>query len=199
MSHLVGKRLTAAVVLVIMAGAVLALAGTGARADDVRVSSEELIENSDYYNGRKVVYTGEVVGAVLERGEYCWITVNDDDYGQKPVREYEELKGGNTGMGVYCRSDMLEEVTMVGSYRTAGDLIKVTGVFYKASPQHGGDTMIEAEEISVIRKGWRVTAKRGVAGEVAAFILLVIAALALGAVWLNRRRRSRRATITRSG
>lgn len=193
MSHLTRKRLTAAVVLVIMAGAVLALA-TGARAEDgVRVSSEELIENSDYYNGRQVVYTGEVVVVVLDRGEYSWITVNDDDYGHKPVREYEELKGGNTGMGVYCRSDMLEEVTFVGSYHTAGDLIKVTGVFYKASPQHGGDTMIEAEEISVIRKGWRVTARRGVAREVAAFILLVIAALALGAVWLNRRRKSRRA------
>lgn len=193
MSHLVGKRLTAAVVLVIMAGAVLALA-TGARAEDgVRVSSEELIENSDYYNGRQVVYTGEVVVVVLDRGEYSWITVNDDDYGHKPVREYEELKGGNTGMGVYCRSDMLEEVTFVGSYHTAGDLIRVTGVFYKASPQHGGDTMIEAEEISVIRKGWKVTARRGVAREVAAFILLVIAALALGAVWLNRRRESRRA------
>jgi len=192
LSHLVGKRLTAAVMLIIMAGAVLALAGTGARADDaVRVSSEELIENSDYYNQRKVVYTGEVIGDVLDRGEYSWITVNDDDYGRKPVREYQELKGGNTGMGVYCRSDMLEEVTYLGSYRTAGDLIKVTGVFYKASPQHGGDTMIEAEEISVIHKGWRVKAKRGFAMEVVALILLVVAALALGAVWLRKSRRAK--------
>jgi len=180
-----------------MAGAVLALAGTGARAAD-SVSSEELIENSDYYDRRTVVYRGEVVCDVLGRGEYSWITVNDDHYGHKPVREYEELKGGNTGMGVYCRSDMLEEVTWVGSYRTAGDLIKVTGVFYKASPRHGGDTMIEAEEISVIRKGWRVTARRGLAGEVAALILLVIAALALGAVWLNRGGNHRRATTSRS-
>ncbi len=198
MSHLTRKRLTAAAVLVIMAGAVLALA-TVARADDgLRVSSEELIENSDYYDRRTVVYTGEVVGDVLERGEYCWITVNDDYYGQKPVREYQELKGGNTGMGVYCRSDMLENATMVGSYHTAGDLIKVTGVFYKASPEHGGDTMIEAEEISVIRKGWRVKARRGLAGEVAALILLVIVALALGAVWLNRRGKQRKDMASRS-
>jgi hypothetical protein len=182
--------------LVIMAGAVLALA-TVARADSgERVSSEELIEDSDYYDRRTVVYTGEVVGDVLERGEYCWITVNDDHYGHKPVREYQELKGGNTGMGVYCRSDMLEDVTFLGSYRTAGDLIKVTGVFYKASPRHGGDTMIEAEEISVIRKGWRVKARRGFAGEVVALILLVVAALAMGAVWL---RKSRKTTTARSG
>ncbi len=198
MSHLTRKRFTAAVVLVIMAGALLALTTVALADGGDRVSSEELIENSDYYDRRTVVYTGEVVGEVLRRGEYCWITVNDDFYGQKPVREYQELKGGNTGMGVYCRSDMLEDVTMVGSYRTAGDVIKVTGVFYKASPQHGGDTMIEAEEVSVIQKGWRVKARRGYAGEVVALILLVIAALALGAVWLSRRRKSRRATTARS-
>ena len=194
MSHLVGKRLTAAVMLVILAGAVLALAGTAARADDgIRVSSEELIENSDFYDRMKVIYTGEVVGDILGRGEYCWITVNDDHYGRKPICKYEELKGGNTGMGVYCRSDMLEEVTWVGSYRNVGDLIKVTGVFYKASPRHGGDTMIEAEEISVIRKGGDVEVRRGIIGEVTAFLVLVVASLALGAAWLSRRRKSRRA------
>ena len=194
------RWLTAAIALAVLAGAVLAMfGGTGARAEDggYSVGSVELIENSDYYNQRKVSYTGEVIGDVLDHGEYSWITVNDDHYGRKHLRKYQELKGGNTGMGVYCRSDMLEEVTYLGSYHVAGDIIEVTGVFYQASPQHGGDTMIEAEEISVVRKGFTVRTNRfGVSLTIA--VILAVVSLALGAAWLSRGRKPGRAQAARS-
>lgn len=185
------RKLTGALVLITVTAAAWACFG-GARAsagDGVRVGSMELIENSEEYNRRRVVYTGEIVVEVLDRGDYSWITVNDDLYGKRPLHEYQELKGGNTGIGVYCRSDMLEDVNFVGSHRTLGDVIQVTGVFYQASPQHGGDLMIEAEEITVVREGRHIVSRRGVRGELLVAFILALVSLVLGFAWFSLRKR----------
>lgn len=130
--------------------------GTDVGTKPAEVSSTDLIENPDRYNGETVVYVGEVVVEILDRGDYAWITVNDDHYARRHLHRYEELKGGNSGIGVYCGRDMLGDVTHVGTYKTAGDLVRVTGTFYRSNPEHGGDLMIEADSISVVRDGYDI-------------------------------------------
>ena len=145
----------------LLAAFILALPAVALASGSGTISSEELIENSDRYNERKVRYRGEVVGDILRRrGGYAWIAVNDDPYGRRPTRRYAELKGGNTGLGVFCREEQLEDVEHLGSYREVGDLVEVEGTFYKASPEHGGDLCIVADHVEVILKGHRVNDAR---------------------------------------
>lgn len=151
------------------------------------VDSLELVEKPDAYDGRTVVYTGEVVGVVLERGDNAWITVNDDHYGGNHLREYAELKGGNTGLGVYITSGMADEIGWVGSYTAAGDIVSVEGTFYAANPEHGGDLMIEAKELTVVRRGRPVT-KHNLGKEPWIAVVLGLVSIVLGLLLLGRGR-----------
>jgi hypothetical protein len=156
-------------------------------AEGTRVSSAELIEHSERYDGKTVVYSGEIVGDILWRGEYAWITVNDDDYGERPRRRYQELRGGNNGIGIYCRSDMLDSVRFLGSYGTHGDRLQIEGVFRQASTQHGGDTMIEAARVTVVRSGYHIDDNHF--GKEPFIILgLLPVSLILGYIWWRKER-----------
>ena len=101
------------------------------------VSFEELIEGAQDYDGKKIVFKGEAIGDVMIRGEFAWINVRDE-----------------TGViGVYCAKDLVSEIEHTGGYKYKGDIISVRGTFHRFCSQHGGDTDIHAERISVIQKG----------------------------------------------
>ncbi|MBN1289971.1 MAG: hypothetical protein JXA49_10090 [Actinobacteria bacterium] len=146
------------------------------------MSSTELLENAGDYNETRVVYRGEVVGQVLKRGDNAWITVNDDHYSTKHRREYQELKGGNSGINIYCKYEMAEAIQFVGSYETQGDNVRVEGIFYMSNPDHGGDLMIEAESLEIVRDGHKVKGESIVVELIAAFSMGFIALL-LGISW----------------
>lgn len=184
-----GLRLTKAVYVIIlialsglMVSAVLQSPALAASGVDREVTSTDLLENADAYNEKKVVYSGEVVGEALKRGNNAWITVNDDHYSEKNRREYEELKGGNSGINIFCSYEDVEGIKYFGSYETKGDNVKVEGIFYMSSPEHGGDLMIEAESLEVIREGHKVKGK-GIAVELIVASVLGMVVLLLGIVW----------------
>ncbi|MDP2927900.1 MAG: DNA-binding protein, partial [Candidatus Omnitrophota bacterium] len=41
------------------------------------LSSSELINNAKEYDGKLIVYSGEVIGDVMLRGEFAWVNIND--------------------------------------------------------------------------------------------------------------------------
>lgn len=178
----------AALTLALMAVLVLApIAGSASAWGSLPVvTSEKLIENADLYDGRTVTYRGEVVGDILGRGEHAWITVNDDHYSKRALKRFAELKGGNTGIGVYCRSGQLERVRFLGSYRTAGDFIEVTGTFYRANQEFGGDLCIVADRVMILREGHSIDDNRFGAIPFVALALIVLFAW-IGFVLLRRR------------
>lgn len=145
----VARRFMASSVLAILMLAVLTVASPAA--DLVR--SPELINDSQRYDGKVVRYRGEAVGDLINRGDFAWINVNDDPYGDKPLRETGVLQGTNSGIGVHCPSSQAEKVENLGSYRAVGDIVEVTGTFYEASPDHGGDKCIVASHLEVVRRG----------------------------------------------
>jgi hypothetical protein len=101
------------------------------------VSSIELINNAKQYDGKLVVYEGEVIGDIMARGDYAWINVND----------------GNKAIGIWAPAFLLKDITYTGSYKARGDGVEITGIFRRACPEHGGDLDIHAQAIRKIGAG----------------------------------------------
>jgi len=101
------------------------------------ISSAELINNVKQYDGKLVVYEGEVIGDVMLRGEYAWINVND----------------GKNAIGIWIKKELIKDVIYTGSYKEKGDLVEITGKFNRSCVEHGGDLDIHAQSITKISSG----------------------------------------------
>jgi hypothetical protein len=139
------------------------------------ISSTELINNAREYDGKSVVYTGEVIGDVMVRGDFAWVNLND----------------GENAIGVWLDKELAKEVKFAGSYQTKGDRLEITGVFQRVCIQHGGDMDIHAQDIRKISPGRLVKEELDKGKRNLTFILLGI--LCLGWIF-TRRRGSRMAT-----
>jgi len=93
------------------------------------ISSTELIENAALYDGKTVVYEGEVIGDIMVRGKFAWINVND----------------GQNALGIWVHASLLNDIAFSGSYKSIGDGVEITGIFHRACPEHGGDLDIHAQ------------------------------------------------------
>ncbi|MBI4974307.1 MAG: DNA-binding protein, partial [Candidatus Omnitrophica bacterium] len=65
------------------------------------VLSNKLIEKARGLDGTKVTYKGEVVTAILNRGEYSWVNLND----------------GDNAIGIWCKTASLGMVKFIGDYK----------------------------------------------------------------------------------
>jgi aspartyl/asparaginyl-tRNA synthetase len=104
------------------------------------VTSDELISKAKEYDKKEVVYTGEMVGDIMQRGQYAWINISD----------------GNNAVGIWLPYDQTKQIKYKGSYDFIGDTIRVTGTFNRACAEHGGDFDIHAKKIEVVKEGHRV-------------------------------------------
>lgn len=109
------------------------------------VSSKELISNTKGYDGKTVIYAGEVIGDIMRRGDYAWVNVND----------------GEGAIGIWMKAALAQEIIYAGSYKSKGDKIEVSGVFHRACPEHGGDLDIHAETLRKIQPGIILNKKLG--------------------------------------
>lgn len=142
-------------------------------------SSEELIERPAHFDGVRVTIRGEVVGEILRRRNSAWLLVNDDIYSSKPLHVYQLMAGGNSGISVHCEEWMIKDIEYVGSYRYTGDTVEVRGTFYRSNPEYGGDLMIEAEQVTVVRRGFPIP-QRGIRKTTVLAAALGVLALILG-------------------
>lgn len=101
------------------------------------VSSAELISKAKDYDGRLLAYEGEVIGDIMVRGGYAWINVND----------------GKNAVGIWLPKELTKDIIYTGSYKTRGDRLEITGIFYRACSQHGGDLDIHAQTLKKISLG----------------------------------------------
>ena len=131
------------------------------------ISSTDLINNAKEYDGKSVVYTGEVIGDIMVRGDYAWINVND----------------GESAIGIWLEKGLTQGINYTGSYKSKGDWIEISGVFHRACSEHGGDLDIHAQGIRKINGGKEVLESLNVRKRNLAFALLG----ALCIVWILRR------------
>ncbi len=101
------------------------------------VRSGELIGHAREYDGKTVVFEGEVIGDIMQRGDFLWLNVTD----------------GDNALGVWAPFASARDVTIAGNHKATGDRIKITGIFHRSCPEHGGDLDIHAENIRMVLKG----------------------------------------------
>lgn len=127
------------------------------------VSSAELINNAKQYDGKEVLYRGEVIGDVMAREGFAWINVTD----------------GVNAIGIWLNKDLVKDIIYTGNYKSRGDVVEVKGIFHRACLEHGGDLDIHTEELNKISSGMVITEKIDFAKRKWAFILLGTLGLAL--------------------
>jgi len=106
-----------------------------------------------------VIYSGEVIGDIMKRGEYAWINVSDE----------------NNAIGIWVPYVETEKIKYTGKYRYKGDIVRISGVFNRACPEHGGDLDIHAKSIEIIEKGYEIKRNINFYGLIAGIVLFIIA------------------------
>lgn len=120
------------------------------------VSSSELINNAKQYDGKTVIYEGEVIGDIMKRGDFAWINVND----------------GKNAVGIWVEAPLIKDISYAGSYKAIGDKVEVTGIFSRACAEHGGDLDIHASALRKMASGRQIQEKLSGRKKELAFLLL---------------------------
>lgn len=153
------------------------------------VKASDLIECPQLYDGQKVVYEGEVVRAVLRRGDRAWVQVNDDAYALDigPLPEHRTAVGGNSGIPVSIPAGSADQLRHVGGHEEQGDVIRVSGTFHRADPADAGGPAIQATTVTIQRPGHRFDPEPSrPRAAVAALLALLVALLAAREIWSRR-------------
>ncbi|MBI3008609.1 MAG: DNA-binding protein [Candidatus Omnitrophica bacterium] len=135
------------------------------------ISSTELLNSTNQYNNKIVIYEGEVIGDVMMRGSHAWLNLWD---------------GTNT-IGIWATKEMARDIQYVGRYGSKGDKITVRGIFHKACPEHGGDLDVHAEEIIAHVYGGKVSHPVD-SGKIKTSVILCGVLVIVSAWWFVRKR-----------
>lgn len=106
------------------------------------ISSSELIEKIDEYNGKTVVFQGEAIGEKMPRDNGVWINISD---------------APSSAIGIWFAFEDAEKIRTLGNYDFTGDIVKIEGVFHKACKEHKGEIDIHAASVEVVEQGSPVT------------------------------------------
>lgn len=119
------------------------------------VSSSQLYDCPETYDGATVRYTGEVIGAVLDRSGGAWVQLNDDIYGgvRGPLPAHRDYRGGNAGIGVFIPSDLAAQIEWIGGPSSRGDQLRITGTFERVDDASAEVAVIRATSGSVHERG----------------------------------------------
>ena len=157
---IVCMRYPRGVLLVLALGILIALSPGHAFASngagDATPSSSELVESPEEFDGDVISFTGEAIGEMMTRGDMAWLHLNDDAYRDRNVEEGAPLGGYNSGMAVWVPAELTETIATFGDHAHEGDIVRVTGTFNAACPEHGGDMDIHASSLEVVTPGHRV-------------------------------------------
>lgn len=138
------------------------------------VSTEELMENAEKFDGKVVTIKGEAIGDIMQRKDKQLVNILDN----------------GTAIGVWGskNTDLKQKIEFTGSYKTKGDLVQVTGVFNRVCTEHGGDIDIHADNIEILKKGERIKHSMDVRRVQTAVLLSIAAVLALIFNYLRSRK-----------
>ncbi len=129
----------------------LAEASRAAEAAD-RTTSTAVLACPGAYDGRTVVYVGEVVGDLLPRDGGAWVLINDDPYALEvgPLPRHSARRGTNQGLSVWLPEGTLDRIGALGRPGQRGDVVAVTGVVRRVDRAAGGALTLRAEELEVL-------------------------------------------------
>ncbi|MFH1441882.1 MAG: DNA-binding protein [Candidatus Omnitrophota bacterium] len=137
------------------------------------VSSEELINNTKEYDGKKIVYSGEVIGDIMDRGDHAWVNLSD----------------GKNALGIWAGKLLLnkQDILYTGGYKSIGAELEIEGIFHRSCLDHGGDLDIHAISIRKLSNGRIVRHEIDPLKKKIVFILSGVLCLVLILIQLKRR------------
>lgn len=151
----------------------LAIGGSPSEAAEARLRIADLLAGADRLDGAEVRIRGEVVGDVMLRGEHGWINVSD----------------GTGVIGVWAPTSEVRGLRE-GRYGLRGDVVEVTGTFWRADPRQGGEMDIEGRTVTRLEAA-RPLPRPLDPRRLYATGLLAAAGAALGTLWWRRERGAR--------
>ncbi len=102
------------------------------------VTTQELIDHADKFDGRKVFLKGEAIGDVLPRGQWSWVNIQDD----------------SNVIGVLLPRGIAEQIVFNGDYNNRGDVLEASGIFFRADPLTAGELCVRAQGIKILKRGY---------------------------------------------
>lgn len=155
------------------------------------ITTGELLDNPEFWDGRSVVVTGELVGDYGVRSNGVWVQLNDDPYAEHPLLEDGVLLGTNSGIGVLVPTELFDAESLgpAGRYRTRGPLVSITAVFRYNSPLRQGATFLEAEHVALLEPSRPLVDRAPTWPLPVGLVLLLSAVLLWLGIRLTRRRR----------
>lgn len=154
-----------------------------------RITSAMVFACPRLFDGRAVVYIGEVIGDVLVRDGGAWVQVNDDDYALEvgPFGAHRDQRGFNSGLAVWLPDGLHEQLGAPGRHGRRGDVISVSGVLRRADPADGGGITVRAAELEILAPA--VTTEEPIHRDLALVATLAAAVALATTVWARVRRR----------
>jgi len=104
------------------------------------LTSDQIINQAKEMDGKPIQYEGEIIGDVLSRGEFAWLSISD----------------GANALSVYLPMSEIPENPVIGRYATRGDLVTITGIFHRACSEHGGDMDIHGLSLELKEAGFTI-------------------------------------------
>lgn len=133
------------------------------------VKINDLIENTGIYDGKEISITAEAIGEKMNRTEGTWVNVHD----------------GSNAIGIWMPREEAERITTYGSYEETGDMLELSGIFYRACKEHGGEADIHLISMEVLSKGAAIDRNISKA-KVLSSVVLSAAAFLVFVVFLNQ-------------
>ncbi|MGL5206986.1 MAG: DNA-binding protein [Acidaminococcaceae bacterium] len=128
-----------------------------------------LIKNSLASDKQVVVLEGEAIGEPMLRGEYAWINISDK----------------TNAIGIWVKASDARKISVFGDYKHKGDVIRVTGLFSRNCPEHGGDIDIHSATLAIKEKGHAVPEEMSTL-KITAALLFFFSASAAGLIYWRR-------------
>ena len=121
-------------------------------AEGERVTSSLVVACPAAFDGRRVTYSGELIGEFLQRDGGAWVLVNDDDYALMlgPLTRHREYRGTNSGLSVWLPDHLTGRITGFGRPNQRGDLVRIEGRIVRTDPHDGGGLTLRASDLEVL-------------------------------------------------
>lgn len=154
-----------------------------------RVTSGDVVECPDLFDGRPVTYVGEVIGDVLHRDGGAWALLNDDAYALEvgPLAAHGHFAGYNSGLTVWLDGELADLADEPGGPGRRGDVLRVAAVVHRVDPADGGGLTLRAFDAELLAQARPLERPLDVPQAVAAAVLALVAA----AVTVYERRAAR--------
>ncbi|MEN6317102.1 MAG: hypothetical protein ABFD25_22945 [Clostridiaceae bacterium] len=106
------------------------------KAEDI-MEINNLVENAKELDRQEVTVQGEAIGERMDRGDFSWVNIND----------------GTNAIGIWLNKSEAIKILNYGNYKYKGDMVKITGIFYRACREHGGEADLHAGSIKILEEG----------------------------------------------